>query len=553
MARTLVLSLIAAELTLAASAAALQAEDPASPTAPAPPAESAPTAADKKAGDKAAAQKPSEKSDKKEGAEKASDKEAAQKPSAEGAPADAEGAPAPGAPAPAPDAPAAAPAPTAPDGAGEGAAAAPAPVAPPAAEAASGAVEGAAAQPAAPAPVTGEASASDLAAAPSEPAAAEAAAAAAVAPAAAAPAVAPAAQAPGAVTIPTSQDFRVQAGNAAAPSPVVDQSEETESALDEDGRPRWQRGQGLRFSISGQLSANQGAFRLDQGVYERNPMVAWSTSFSPSYQFADTTRISASASLNQELTLADGDDDPQTLLFGDVSLGLSRLLYRFEDGPRISGSLSATLPTSDASRAATLRTSIGMGVGVSHALSERWFLSFNSAFRKNFHEYTSPVRDPRLGGSFISRDGLAVADLTTGIARAGGPELRSESVFVEPGVLNTSFSISNGIGVSYSATERLGLSVNYQLSHSFVYEGYPVDELSGVGARGGRGRRDSHAASISANYRLLENLSVSAGIANGGSPRTADDRRIRIPFLSLEGRELTMFSVGVTYTQPVPL
>jgi hypothetical protein len=257
--------------------------------------------------------------------------------------------------------------------------------------------------------------------------------------------------------------------------------------------------------------------------------------------------------VNQELTLSDGDDDPQTFLFGDIQFGLSRPIYRFENGgPSIAGQLSASLPTSDSSRASTLRTTLGLGIGLGQQLSERWSLSFNSAFRKNFHEYTSPVRDPR-ATSLITRDGLAVVELTTGIARDGGPELRNEATYVEPGVMNTSFSISNGIGVSFSATDKLGFGLNYQMSNSWVYESFPVDELSGVGASAGRGRRDSHAASISANYQLLDNLSLSAGIANGGSTRTADDRRIRIPFLSFEGRELTMFSVGVTYTQPVPL
>jgi opacity protein-like surface antigen len=282
-------------------------------------------------------------------------------------------------------------------------------------------------------------------------------------------------------------------------------------------------------------------------------MVAWSTSFSPSYTFADSTRVSASASLNQELTISDGDDDPQTFLFGDIQFGMSRPIYKFEDGgPRISGSLSASIPTSDSSQASTLRTTLGVGIGLGQQLSERWSLSFNSAFRKNFHEYTSPVRDPR-ASSLVTRDGLAVVELSTGIARDGGPELRNESTYVEPGINNTSFSISNGIGLSYSATDKLGFGLNYQLSNSWTYESFPLDELSGVGAQGGRGRRDSHAASISVNYQLLDNLSLSGGVANGGATRTADDRRIRIPFLSFEGQELTMFSVGVTYTQPVPL
>lgn len=358
-------------------------------------------------------------------------------------------------------------------------------------------------------------------------------------------------QAPAVVPLPTADDFRSRPGGP-APTPVVDKSEETEAALDEEDGSR-RRGRGLRLSVSGSLSANQGYFRFDTNEYSRNPMLAWSTSFSPSYVFADSTRLSASASLNQELTISDGDDDPQTLIFGDIQFGLSRPIYKFENGgPSISGSLSASLPTSDSSRAATLRTTLGAGIGLGQRIDDRWSLSFNTAVRKNFHQYTSPVRDPR-ASSVVTRDGLAVVELSTGIARDGGPELRNEATYVEPGLINTSFSLSNGIGVSFSATDKLGFGFNYQLSNSWVYESFPVDELSGVGAQPGRGRRDSHAASFSANYSLLDNLSISAGVANGGSTRTADDRRIRIPFLSFEGQDLTIFSVGVTYTQPVPL
>jgi long-subunit fatty acid transport protein len=99
----------------------------------------------------------------------------------------------------------------------------------------------------------------------------------------------------------------------------------------------------------------------------------------------------------------------------------------------------------------------------------------------------------------------------------------------------------------------LNFALNYQFTSSWTYESFPVDEMSGVGATDGRGRRDSHGASLSASYQLLDNLGISAGIANGGSPRTADDRRIRIPFFSYESQDLTIFSLGISYSQPVPL
>jgi hypothetical protein len=349
----------------------------------------------------------------------------------------------------------------------------------------------------------------------------------------------------------TGEDFRLKVGSTAANNAQA--AAEADTGGDDEEGGRHGRGTGLRLSISSQLSMNDGTFRIDENVYSRNAMVAWSASFSPSYTFKDTTRISASATVNQELTLADGDDDPQTLLFGDVGLNLSRSIYKFSTGTRLSGSLSGSIPTSDASQASTLRTTLGAGLSLSHPLNDQWSLSFSTTYRKNFHEYTSPVRDPRADSSFRTRDGLDVVDLSTAIVRQGSPDLRNQSTYVEASTNNTSFSWSNGIGVSYTATEKLSFSLNYQLTHSWTYESFALDELSGVGATDGRGRRDTHGASLSASYQLLDNLGLSAGIANGGSPRTADDRRIRIPFLSYESQDLTIFSLGISYSQPVPL
>jgi hypothetical protein len=115
--------------------------------------------------------------------------------------------------------------------------------------------------------------------------------------------------------------------------------------------------------------------------------------------------------------------------------------------------------------------------------------------------------------------------------------------------------LSNSLSAFYQATDKLGLSISYNLSHSWTYESFPLDEYSGVGAKGGRGRRDSHGGSLSANYQLLDQISLGLGMATGGPTRTADDKHIRFPFFNFSGPEsnMTTFFVSVTYTESIPL
>jgi hypothetical protein len=309
---------------------------------------------------------------------------------------------------------------------------------------------------------------------------------------------------------------------------------------------------GFSVAVGTQMSFGQSTFQLGGG-YARDPMVDWSLSLSPSYMFSDGTRLSASASLSQELTQSGGDDDPQTIIFSDIGLSAGRSLYRFKGGPQIFGGLSVQLPTSEASQVETLRTSVGARLSASQPVG-KVFISLGTGFRKNFHEYTHPTRNPNTGNPYTTRDGLVIEEVVTGIARTGGSELAGATYF-EGESNNTSMVWSNSISAFWPATETLGLGISYNLSHSWTYESYPLDELSGVGASEGRGRRDSHGGSIFANWQVLDQLAFSAGMATGGPTRTADDKRIRFPFFNFEGPEsnMTTFFLGVTYTESIPL
>jgi hypothetical protein len=309
---------------------------------------------------------------------------------------------------------------------------------------------------------------------------------------------------------------------------------------------------GLSIAVSTQMSFGQSTFQTGSS-YSRDPMVDWSLSLSPSLLFSDGTRISAGASMSQELTDSNGDDDPYTLIFSDIGLNASRPVYRFEHGPAIFGSLSVQLPVSEASRIESLITSVGARLTASQPIGGV-FLSLGTGFRKNFHEYTHPVRDPNTGDELVTRDGLVIEEVVTGIARTGGSELAGATYF-DGASNNTSMIWSNSLSAFWPVTQKLGLGISYNLSHSWSYESYELDELSGVGASEGRGRRDSHGGSFFANYQALDHIAFGLGMATGGPTRTADDKRIRFPFFALEGPEsnMTTFFISATYTESIPL
>jgi hypothetical protein len=310
---------------------------------------------------------------------------------------------------------------------------------------------------------------------------------------------------------------------------------------------------GLSISVGTQMSFGSSTFQFDGG-YVADPMVDWSASLGASYLFADQTRVSANASLSQELTISDGDDDPQTLIFGDVGLGVSRPLYKWDNGgPSLFGSVSMILPTSTSSRVDTLITSVGTRLSLSQPLG-KVALTFGSGFRKNFHEYTHPIRDPNTGRGLTTRDGLVIDEVVTGLARSGGSELAGATYF-DGESSNTSMVWSNSLSLFWPATEKLGLGISYNLTHAWTYDSYAVDEVSGVGAGGGRGRSDSHGGSIFANYQALDSLSFGLGMATGGPTRTADDKRIRFPFYAFEGAasNMTTFFISATYSEAIEL
>jgi hypothetical protein len=360
------------------------------------------------------------------------------------------------------------------------------------------------------------------------------------------------AQDPAAPAVPVSnadQPLPPVAPGGTPPTPAVDKPADDVTA--QPGEEDEKRPTGLSLSLGAGM--NFGSSTFSGNGYTSNPMVDWSLSFNPSYSFKDSTRLSASTSVSQELTQADGDDQPHTLLFSDIQLSVARPLYKFDFGTRLSGSLSSSLPLSTASRTDSLVTSLGVGLNGSHNFGKLG-LSLGTGFRKNFHRYTHPTRDANTRRALTTREGMVIEDVVTGIARQGGNELAGSTYF-DGAANNTSMVLRATLGASYAATDRLGFNVSYGLSKSWSYESYALDEFSSPYAAEGRGVRDAQTGTLGANYKASDSLSFGLGMVTAGGVFSADNQRVRFPFYAFEGADsnLTTFFVNATYTESIPL
>jgi hypothetical protein len=177
-----------------------------------------------------------------------------------------------------------------------------------------------------------------------------------------------------------------------------------------------------------------------------------------------------------------------------------------------------------------------------------FYFSFRTAFRKNFHQYSTPV---------LSEEDIATDEangLKTELARQAGNERVDAGIAV--GMQNNvSHTWSNQLLAAYSFSDVLTLSLMYALGHGWGYESYPNDELTAVGAQGGSRRGDSSTADISLSYQAKDNFEIAAGVRTIASPRTADDKAIRFPFYEFDNAELNLsvFYLSATLTEKIPL
>lgn len=294
------------------------------------------------------------------------------------------------------------------------------------------------------------------------------------------------------------------------------------------------------------IEVGSGTFVINES--SRNEYIAWTLGLAPGYQFADRTRIELSMSASQELTQNDGDSVPHQLLLSDLRLSVSRPLYRWESTKtQITGQVGVVAPTSLRSQFERLYTAVSASLSLQQPVDDFYF-SFRTAFRKNFHQYTTPI---------LSEDDIETDQangLKTELARQGGNERVQAGIAI--GMQNNvSHTWSNQLLAAYSFSDTLTLSLMYALAHGWGYESYPNDELTAAGAQAGSRRRDASTADISLAYQAKDNFEIAGGVRTMTSPRTADGKSLRFPFYEFDNAELNLsvFYISATLTEKIPL
>jgi hypothetical protein len=308
--------------------------------------------------------------------------------------------------------------------------------------------------------------------------------------------------------------------------------------------PRMDDDEGRRipWSVGFKLESmvGQGTFVADE--YARNEQVGWGASVAPGYRPVDDLLLSAFAKVTQEVTDSDGDALRQQLQLLDVQL---RSDYTLGTIPvlevRVATGLWLALPTSRVSQFETLMLGTTARLVMGRRLGEHFSLDYLGTFRKNFHEYESPVLD----------SGTASTTPPVFIREGGAEDLPGTLVAV--GTNNVSFSIYNLLALSWLPNKRWMLAIAYGMTNAFTYASFEKDALSSPYAQSGRGQRDATVGVIELGYQLDKRFMFSAGVQTVSMPKTEDNQSFRFPFYDFESeaQNQTSFYIDVTLNEAI--
>jgi hypothetical protein len=245
--------------------------------------------------------------------------------------------------------------------------------------------------------------------------------------------------------------------------------------------------------------------------------------------------------VSQEFTKTDSDTRNYRVLLSDTLLGGRVTYYTW---PRTKTALDAGLivhfPTSISSRYQTLLFALRPGLSLVQPIVPGLNVLFRTEFQKNFHSYTSPVGRVEDVGENVF------------LGREGGNELLG-SALISPGGNNISYRFWNRLLVAYDFLESWSFRGALLVVNGFTYESYPLDEMSGEGARAGRGQRDEALAELGVGRTWLDKYTLSGGVITQGSLTPADGRGVRFPFFDFTSasRNLTAFFVRFSIDYPV--
>lgn len=289
------------------------------------------------------------------------------------------------------------------------------------------------------------------------------------------------------------------------------------------------------WGIHGLLDTSLGQGTFVSNEYARNEYVAWLLQATPNYRFNEELSFSARASIIQELTENDSDTRDQRVLLSDTRLRAGYMLPQIplaNIDPSVG--LNVWLPTSLASQFESLIFAPQFTLGLSRTFGPIT-VSYIGAFRKNFHQYSSPTVDP---SNF---------DEDVYLAREGGNE-RINAFTYSPGGNNVSYAFTNGLSVDWQIIEPLRTSVSYMIVNSFTYNSYEKDDLAAPAAQAGRGQRDAYQAVIDVSYSINDMFGVSTGILTVGTPKQYDNDGFRFPFWDFKSEAMNLTTLYLDFT-----
>lgn len=193
-----------------------------------------------------------------------------------------------------------------------------------------------------------------------------------------------------------------------------------------------------------------------------NPIWTMGLEIAPRFWFNDTFSVSASLSLDREITEADDTTFANETLLSDLVLGASARKWATIPVVDIdvSGGVQVILPTSKASQGDTLLFAVAPQLRLAHTFPvlSGFTLAYSLRVAKYFHRYTTGELDsPLISGCF------------------GSP---SCDRLVNTGVRNTSFRVTNAFSLSLAFTDWLSFDAQFGVITSFLYSGVDDDRVS---------------------------------------------------------------------------
>ncbi len=239
------------------------------------------------------------------------------------------------------------------------------------------------------------------------------------------------------------------------------------------------------WSVSAEASLGTSMHHFD----DPDKSISSDFSLTPTYKLGKGVSMFGSVSGNKDLK---GEREWN---WGNSALGISSGLGKTEY-ISVSGSLTATLPTSEAAKDYQ-KLIVGLTATPKFALRTGKFglknfgISYAPSVTVNFHEYTTALY----------------------------------------GASNKQYSLSNGLTLSYSVNDEISLFGVGKYGRSFTYQGNTSDFYSFVAG---------------ASYAPTAATSITAGVAQGGSPLAPNGYETEIDLYDARSASM-FFSFGVAY------